>query len=75
MADVALCGNWIHGRCAKFKRMTNTLAIDFKCRKCNGYHENVEDKDDKLRDDVETAINISYLGDRMYSGGGWRWMG
>ena len=26
-------GNWIHGICAKIKRVINTLAIDFKCRK------------------------------------------
>ena len=23
------CGNWIHGKCAKIKRVTNRLAIDF----------------------------------------------
>ena len=29
------CGNWIHGRCARIKRVTNRLAIDcMKCRKC-----------------------------------------
>ena len=30
------CGNLIHGRCAKIKSVINTLAIDFRCRKCNG---------------------------------------
>ena len=24
------CGNWIHGRCAKIKMVTNRLAIDSK---------------------------------------------
>ena len=33
------CGNWIHGRCTKTKRVTNRLAIDLKCRKCKGYHK------------------------------------
>ena len=27
------CGHWIHGRCAKFKRVANRLAIYLKCRK------------------------------------------
>ena len=46
MLDAALCkscGNLIHGTCAKIKRVTNRLAIDLICRKCIGYHENVED--------------------------------
>ena len=25
------CGNWIHGRCAKIKSVTNKLAKDIKC--------------------------------------------
>ena len=27
------CGHWIHGKCAKIKRITNRLAIDFMCVK------------------------------------------
>ena len=42
------CGNWIHGRCAKIKRVTNRLAIDLTCRKCKGYHKNIEDQEEKL---------------------------
>ena len=37
MLDAVLCkscGNWIHGRCAKIKRVTNRLAIDIKSGKC-----------------------------------------
>ena len=63
------CGNWIHGRCAKIKRVTNRHAIDIKCWKCKGYHENVEDQKEKLHDDVETVTELSYLGDRINSGG------
>ena len=50
MANAVLCKscrNWIHGRCAKIKRMTNTLAIDFECRKCDECHKNVEDQEKK----------------------------
>ena len=42
MLDAVLCkscGNWIHGRCAKIKRVNNRLAICYKCRKCKGYHK------------------------------------
>ena len=44
MLDVVLCkscGDWIHKRCAKFQGVANRLAIDNKCRKCNGNHDNV----------------------------------
>ena len=44
MANAVLCkscGSWIHGRCAKINRVTNTLAIDLKCRKCKVCHKNV----------------------------------
>ena len=64
------CGNWIHGRCAKIKRVTNRLAVDFKFRKCKGYHKNVEDQKEKLHDYVETETEFSYLVDRINSGGG-----
>ena len=33
------CGNWIHGKCAKIERVAIRLPIDFKCRKCKGYHK------------------------------------
>ena len=50
--------------------MTIRLEIVLKCRKCNGYHKNVEDQKVKLHDDVETVTEYSYLGDRINSGGG-----
>ena len=50
------CGNWIHGRCAKINRVTNRLAIHFKCRKCKGYFKNMEDQKEKMHYDVETDI-------------------
>ena len=49
MANAVLCkscGNWIHGRCAKIKRATNTLAIDYKCWKCKGCHKDGEDQEE-----------------------------
>ena len=64
------CGNWIHGRCAKIKRVTIGLAIYFKCRKCKWYHKNVEDQKEKLHDGVETVTKLLYLGNRISSTGG-----
>ena len=51
------------------KRVSNTLAIDFKCRKCNGCHKNVEDYMSymKLHEDVETVAYFSYLGGKILS--------
>ena len=58
------CGNWIHGRCAKIKRVTNRLAIHLKCRKCKGSHKDVDDLKEKLHDNVENVTELSYIGDR-----------
>ena len=30
------CGNEVHGRCAKIKRVTARLAMHFVCSKCKG---------------------------------------
>ena len=61
MYDAVLCkscGNWIHGICAKIKRVTNRLAIDFRCGKCKGFHKNAVDQKEKLLDDVETVTDF-----------------
>ena len=58
VADAALCkscGNWLHGRCAKIKKVTDRLAIDFNSSKCKGCHENIDDQKEKLHDDIETV--------------------
>ena len=46
--------------------MTNTLVIEFKCRKCNGSDKNVEDHEEKVHEDVETETDFSYLGDIIF---------
>ena len=64
MANAVLCrscGNWIHGICAKMKRVINTLAIAFQCRKCNGCHKN-GDQEEKLHEDVETVTDFFISG-------------
>ena len=64
------CGNWIHGRCAKIKRVTNGLTTDFECRKYKGIHENVEEQKEKFHDNVSTVTKFSYLGGKINKGGG-----
>ena len=49
------------------KGVINTLAIDIKCRKCNACHENVEDPEEILHEDVEKVTDLSCLGGRIYS--------
>ena len=35
-ANLILCGKWIHGRCARVKRVTPKFSWNFTCRKCEG---------------------------------------
>ena len=28
------CGKWVHGRCARMKRVTPKFSMNFTCRKC-----------------------------------------
>ena len=50
--------------------VTNTLAIDLRCWKCYGHHENVEDREEKLHEYLKTVTYLSYLGVKICSGGG-----
>ena len=57
------CGKWIHGRCAKVKRVvTSRLGRDFD----DGLVEPVEE----LCEEVETVRGFCYLGDRVNASGG-----
>ena len=48
------CGNWVHGRCAKIKRVTTRLAMHFVCSKCKRIMKGTVDSIKKLCDEVET---------------------
>ena len=61
MLDAVLCqccGHRIHRRRAMIKWVTNTLAIDFECRKCKGCHKNGEDQEEIVHEDVETVTDF-----------------
>ena len=57
------CGNWVHGRCAKIKRVTIRLATCFVCSRGRERMEKTVDSIEKLCDEVET-VNRFCLGDR-----------
>ena len=63
------CGKWIHGRCAKMKRVTQSLARDFVCAGCKKGGGQIEVKE-QLCDEVETVEEFCYLGDRFSASGG-----
>ena len=67
-----VCGKWIHGRCAKVKRVTTSLATSFVCGKCKNNIERIvdRDEDEELCNGVETVSGFCYLGDRINVGGG-----
>ena len=64
------CGSWVHGKCAKIKRVTARLAMRFVCLKCKGIMEGTMDSIEKLFDEVETVNEFCYLGDRLNASGG-----
>ena len=73
MADSMLCtkcGSWVHGKCAKIKKVTARLAMYFVCSKCKGIMEGTMDSIEKLCDEVETVNGFCYLGDRLNASGG-----
>ena len=49
----AKCGNWVHGKCAKIKRVTARLALHFVCSKCIAIME--VDLIETLYDEVKTV--------------------
>ena len=66
-----ICGNWVHIKCAKIKRVTARLATHFVfCLKCRGIMEGMMDLIEKLCDEVETVNGFCYLGDRLNASGG-----
>ena len=63
------CGNWVHGKCTKIKRITSRLAMSFVCSRCREIMEGTVDSIEKLCDEVEIVNEFCYLGDRLNSGG------
>ena len=64
------CGKWIHGTCAGVKMVAPKFSRNFTCRKCEGNIEEAVGQEWKLRDEVETVREFTYLGDSVSAGGG-----
>ena len=52
------------------KRVTPTFSRNFTCRKYEWNVGQAVEQEEKLCDEVETAREFSYLGDRESAGGG-----
>ena len=64
------CGKWIHGRCAKVKRVTARLGRDFVCGRCNNQVNGFVGPVEELCEEVESVRGFCYLGDRVNASGG-----
>ena len=64
------CGKWVHGRCAKIKRVTARLAMRFVCLRCRRITKGIVDSIEKLCNEVKTVNGFCYLGDRPTVSGG-----
>ena len=75
MANLVMCtkcGKWVHGRCAKMKRVTSTLAKSFVCELCVDTKEGIVEpgKEISFFDQVGFVKSFCYLGDRLNASGG-----
>ena len=60
------CGKWVHGRCAKMKRVTSTLAEGFVCELCVYTKEGiVEPGEEIFFDQVDFVKSFCYLWDKL----------
>ena len=64
------CGKWIHGRCAKVKRVTLRLGRDFVCGRCKKQANGLVGPVEELCEEVETVKSLCYLVDRVNARGG-----
>ena len=53
------CTKWMHGRCTKMKKVTNSSARQFVCR-CTDVGDGMEEPVEVLCDEVETAKGFCY---------------
>ena len=54
------CGKWIHGRCAKVKRVTLRLGRDFVCGRCKKQVDLLVEPVEELYEKVETVRGFCY---------------
>ena len=72
MANSMMCtkrGKWVHGRYAKTKRVTSTLAKGFVCELCVDAKEGIVEEV-SFFDQVDFVKSFCYFGDRLNVSGG-----
>ena len=65
------CCKWVHGRCAKMKRVTSTLAKGFVCKLCVDTMEGIVEPGEEISffGQVEFVKSFCYLRDRLNATG------
>ena len=66
------CENWVHGRCAKIKRVTTRLTLHYVCPRYKGIMKRTVDSIKKLCGEVDTVNGFCYLKDRLISSRGYK---
>ena len=66
------CGKWEHGRCAKMKRVSQTLANGLACKQCAETIKGIMEPDEEISClDKNKVMKSSYwLGNRLNASGG-----
>ena len=66
------CGKWVHGKCAKMKRVISTLAKVFFCELCVHTKEGIVEPGEEIScfDQVDLVKTFCYFGDRLNAGRG-----
>ena len=59
------CGKWVHGRCAKIKKVTSTLAKGFACKLCVDTKKGIVEPGEEISFFDQVEFVKSYLGDRL----------
>ena len=62
------CKRWVHTRCAKVKKVSNRLAVNFVCSKCL-IGNDLDEEDGQYLIGVEKVQQFVYLGDVLNKGG------
>ena len=66
------CRKWVHGRSAKVKRVTSTLAKSFVCELCVDTKEEIVKPGEEISsfDHIDFVKSYCVLGDRLNASGG-----
>ena len=69
-ASCVRCGKWIDSKCDGVERVTPKFSGNFTCCKCEGNIGEAVEQEEKSCDEVETVMDLTYLGGRVSAGRG-----